>query len=236
MSAAPDDRNVAGNSWRSTLSFSALISELGLLNMNLAGRNYTWSNGQQSPHLARLDRFLISNDWNTKFPNSIQRAIPNSSSDHCPLTLTANTGFKRSKFFRFENFWLRLPALQEIVTASWTATPTAQTPTQLHHKFTNLQQQIKRWANEQIGTIKKQILTCRDFMSWIDKAKELRQLTRLERLILAVIKQRHSYIAVLEEDIWRQRARTKWELHGDRGTKYFHAVASKSKRCNAITQ
>lgn len=73
-------------------------------------------------------------------------------------------------------------------------------------------------------------------MKWIDKAKEIRPITQLERLISAVIRQRHTNLAVLEEDVWRQRARTRWELHGDRGTKYFHAVASRSKRFNTISQ
>lgn len=31
------------------------------------------------------ERFLISTDWNRLFPNSVKEALPNASSDHCPL-------------------------------------------------------------------------------------------------------------------------------------------------------
>lgn len=98
VTAAPEDRNVTDSGWRNTLAFAELISELGLLNLNLAGRHYTWSSERPSPHMARLDRFLISADWNSKFPNSAQKAMPNSSSDHCPLILTAQTGLKKRDF------------------------------------------------------------------------------------------------------------------------------------------
>lgn len=78
-------------------------------------------------------------------------------------------------------------------------------------------------------------MACREYIQWIDKCRELRPITRLERLITAIIKKRHTALSVLEEEIWRQRAITKCELKGDRGTKYFHAIASGTKRNNQIT-
>lgn len=144
VTASPEDRNFPTNSWRATLSFATLISELGLLNLNLIGRHYTWSNDRHAPHLARLDRFLISADWNARYPNSAQRAAPNSSSDHCPLLLSAKTGFQKTNFFRFENLWLRFPALDLVVAEAWGSAPTANTPQQLHNKFTVLQRCIKK--------------------------------------------------------------------------------------------
>lgn len=151
----------------------------------------------------------------------MQRALPNSSSDKCPLLFMAKTGFKRSRFFRFENLWLRFPQFQELVKTTWQATPTTTTPAQFQNKLNNLQQRIKEWTGAHIGTIKSQIETCKNFMTWIDKVKELRVATQLEKLIATVIKQRHTTLVVLEEDLWRQGARTKWDLHGDRSNKYF---------------
>lgn len=112
----------------------------------------------------------------------------------------------------------------------------ARTPQQLNLKLNKLQHGIREWAQERIGSVKQQILACRNYLQWIDKCKELRQIIRLERLVTAVIKERHTTLSVLEEDIWRQRARTKWELQGDRGTKYFHAIASGVKRSNTIAK
>lgn len=236
VTAASEDRNINGNTWRSTLSFAGLVNELGLINLQLSGRSYTWSNDRQAPHFARLDRFLISTEWNAQFPNSAQRALPNTSSDHCPLLLSSKTGFKRSTFFRFENMWLRFQQFLDVVKAAWESAPVATTPAQLHSKLINLQHQIKAWSKGQIGVIKCNLMACRDFLSWIDKIKEQRMATQLEKWVATVIKRRHTTLAELEEDLWRQRARTRWEIHGDRNTKYFHATASNRKRANMITQ
>ncbi|XP_078149500.1 uncharacterized protein LOC144544826 [Carex rostrata] len=186
--------------------------------------------------MARLDRFLISADWNSAFPNSMQRVIANTSSDHCPLLFIALTNFKRSRLFRFENLWLRCEDFKELVKTEWTSEQQACNSQQLHSKLTNLQHKIKAWSHQRVGNIKSQITTCREFLEWIEKAKELRPTTRLERLVTTLIKQRHMVLAVLEEDLWCQRARINWELQGDRGTRYFHAVASGRRRVNCISQ
>jgi exonuclease III len=47
---------------RTTLNFASLISSLGLINTTLHGRRFTWSSERQQPHMARLDRFLISTE------------------------------------------------------------------------------------------------------------------------------------------------------------------------------
>ncbi|XP_078150204.1 uncharacterized protein LOC144545511 [Carex rostrata] len=198
-------------------------------------RRFTWSNERREPHMARLDRFLISPEWNVKYLNSIQKAVANTSLEHCPILYTARTQFRKSKIFRFENCWLRFEQFSELVIHTWSALPTAHTPLQLETKFNNvLRHTIKNWAATKIGSIKVQIKTCRDFLTWSAKVKEQRELTDLEKFVQATLKHRHTELAVLEEDIWKQRAKTRWELHGDKGTKYFHALASGKKRRNTI--
>lgn len=56
----------------------------------------------------------------------------------------------------------------------------------------------------------------------------------MEKRIKAVIKQRYTQLAVWEEDLWRQRAKTKWEVEGDKNTRFFHMYASGSKAGNTI--
>lgn len=109
----------------------------------------------------------------------------------------------------------------------------ASTLQQLDIKLTNLQRKIKQWATSQTGNIKDQIHTCRDYLAWFDKVKAA---TQQEKFIAAILKRRHTELSVLEETIWWQRARVKWELPGDRGTSYFHSIASNSKRRNTIQQ
>lgn len=111
----PEDKTNNQRTWRESIHFASLISELGLLNLSMQSRRFTWSNERENPHMARLDRFLISGEWNSIFPNSKQQALPNTSSDHCLILFTARTAFKVSKLFRFENFWLSFDDFKEMV-------------------------------------------------------------------------------------------------------------------------
>jgi exonuclease III len=232
----PQDRNTASAQWRGPILFADLISQLGLINLNLHGRNYTWSNARADPSMARLDRFLISTEWNALFPNSLQKSLPNTSSDHCPVLYTANTNFRVSRLFRFENCWLRSRDFVSFVRGELQDMSISETPNELHEKFSLLQRKINTWTKEKGGNIKCQIQVCRDFLGWFDKVQEIRQTTELENVVRALLKKRYTDLSVQEEDIWKQRAKVKWELQGDRNTNYFHAVASGFKRGNQINQ
>ncbi|XP_078153682.1 uncharacterized protein LOC144548842 [Carex rostrata] len=172
----------------------------------IGGVLYTWSNGRESPTMAKLDRCLISMNWSLLFPNSTQRTLPNSSSDHCPVLYQASTTFKRSAMFRVENFWLQSQQFKDFVKNEW----------------------------ERVGNIKKQLGICRDYFGWVDKVQEIWQITELEKLVKAILKNRYTELSVLEEHMWRQRAKIRWELQGDKNMKFFHSYASASKRNNFI--
>lgn len=100
----PTKRNKPNVDWRVSLRFSQLILRFGLLNLALQECRYIWSNDRFDPSMAKLDRFLISDAWNTKYLNSLQMTLPNTASDHCPILYTASTKFYRYDQFRFENF------------------------------------------------------------------------------------------------------------------------------------
>jgi hypothetical protein len=52
---SPQDRNKAGGNINEMLLFNEAISNLGLVDIPLKGRKFTWSNMQNSPLLQRLD-------------------------------------------------------------------------------------------------------------------------------------------------------------------------------------
>lgn len=64
------------------LSFSDWINSHSLLDLQLCGASYTWSNHQDPPIMSRLDRFLIANDWLDLYPDVNQVALPKPASDH----------------------------------------------------------------------------------------------------------------------------------------------------------
>lgn len=56
-----EDRNRPGGNVNEMFAFNEVISQLGLVELPLKGKMFTWTNNQQSPLLEKLDWFFISN-------------------------------------------------------------------------------------------------------------------------------------------------------------------------------
>ena len=69
------------------LRFSDFISEQSLFDLPLVGGNFTWSNSREVVASSRLDRFLLSADWEEKFPSICQCRLPRLMSNHFPILL-----------------------------------------------------------------------------------------------------------------------------------------------------
>lgn len=53
---------------RSMRDFNAFIDRCALKDSPLTNARYTWINGQDSPTLCKLDRFLVTNCWKELYP------------------------------------------------------------------------------------------------------------------------------------------------------------------------
>ncbi|RVW85403.1 Polyadenylate-binding protein RBP47B' [Vitis vinifera] len=53
----------------------------------LVGGSYTWCGGLNNRSASRLDRFLVSEDWESHFSNLSQSLLPKPTSDHAPILL-----------------------------------------------------------------------------------------------------------------------------------------------------
>ena len=61
----PENRNRPGGDDNEMLLFIEAISALGLIELPLHGKKYTWTNKQSPPLLERLDWFFTSSSWTT---------------------------------------------------------------------------------------------------------------------------------------------------------------------------
>ncbi|XP_078153720.1 uncharacterized protein LOC144548883 [Carex rostrata] len=168
----PSDRNTTTQDWRWPTAFVDLISNLEVQNIQMSGRKCTWDNTRDQPSMAKLDRFLLSNEWSTTFPNTKQKTLPNTSSDHCPIMIEAFTDFQKTKVFRFEKFWLSIVGFKDIVKEEWQSHPMTSTPAQMHIKLQQLQSKIIAWEKSKVGNIRAQIEVCRQFIAWIEEIQE----------------------------------------------------------------
>jgi hypothetical protein len=63
--------------------FSIFISDQGFMYIPLPGDSFTWSNNQDLP-MSRIDRFLVSSDWEEHFSDLIEHRLPRPLLGHFP--------------------------------------------------------------------------------------------------------------------------------------------------------
>ncbi len=127
--------------------------------------------------LERLDRALISSDWQSIFPHSTLRALPRSRSDHSPLMLIAFSFIPASQLFRFEPYLLRHPVISEVISTSWSAACNSDNPaSRFASKVGKVSNALKVWSAGLSLALRCQANLCLDWICWIDRAEELRPL------------------------------------------------------------
>ena len=70
----------------------------------MMGRKYTWANYAEVPTIKKLDRILVTTEWEQKFPLASVQALTREISNHTPLLLDAGTPSHRgnARNFKFE--------------------------------------------------------------------------------------------------------------------------------------
>jgi len=83
--------------------FRDFINQRALMDLPLRGGDFTWSRSGVDSVASRLDRFLVSVDWEDFFPDMVQRRMARPFSDHFPICLESLMLGRGKAPFRFEN-------------------------------------------------------------------------------------------------------------------------------------
>ena len=87
--------------------FKDWINKFGLIELKPSNRSYTWTNNQDQPIMAAIDKVFCTNSFEQKFPLAFVSTKARGHSDHVPLVLNLNNGErKKPSIFRFEKWWL----------------------------------------------------------------------------------------------------------------------------------
>lgn len=86
-------------------SFSNLSGELGLIELPLLDRRFTWSNMRDSWTLERLDRAFFNLAWDQALPYTTLSSLTRTNSEHIPFKVCVSTSIPLSHIFHFENSW-----------------------------------------------------------------------------------------------------------------------------------
>jgi hypothetical protein len=64
--------------------FNVVIDSFDLREITLTGRQFTWANSLPNPTSEKLDRVLMTTEWEFKYPLVSVRALDRGVSDHPP--------------------------------------------------------------------------------------------------------------------------------------------------------
>ena len=140
----PEDRNKPGGDISEMFAFNEAFSTLGVVELPLFGKRFTWTNKQLSPLLERLDWFFTSQSWTNSFPNTSVCTLAMETSDHVPCVISIGIVIPKGRVFRFVNYLMEHESFLNIVQHAWSL-PTFQMDAAkvITAKFKNLRRVIK---------------------------------------------------------------------------------------------
>ncbi|GJM98934.1 hypothetical protein PR202_ga15987 [Eleusine coracana subsp. coracana] len=87
--------------------FNEWIDSKSLLELELMGRKFTWSNNQKNPIFSNIDQIFCSTELDCIFPLVSAKALPREPSDHVPIVWDSGCNCNIPKpRFKFEKWWL----------------------------------------------------------------------------------------------------------------------------------
>ena len=97
-----------------------VIDDLELKDLALHGGDFTWAEGPGNQRMVRLDKFLISDEWENYFGTVNKKNLPKPFSNNFLILLTGGGSIVRGPLpFRFENMWLKVEGFKNLIDVWW---------------------------------------------------------------------------------------------------------------------
>lgn len=221
------NRNRPGGDMNDIFLYNDMISNLGLIEIPLKDRSFTWSNMHDSPLLEQLDWVFISPSWLISYPNTLASSMIKHISDHVPLKVQVQTAIPRANVCRFENFWVQHEGFFQQVLNAWLAVQNIDSSAMaISAKLKQVKRNLKCWSKE-LSKLSLLIDNCNKVINFFDIFEERRLLSVLELVFRSMVRTKVTILLGYKQEYWRKRCRQNWAQFGGENTKNFHAMASK---------
>lgn len=232
------DRSSNSSSFALMELFNRFISDMGIMEVPLRNRTYTWSNKRPIPVFSKLDRIFLTPDWSVAYPIITLEALEVIVSDHTPLLLTCKGLEQRKKRFQLELFWFRYTQPKLLVQKLWSPQEMqrGEPLNSFHNKISQLHTELTQWQSEAFGHMEKQLDLYKKMLLTMDQLEERRNLTPQELRLRLQVRESSFELANNIESKWKQRSRCNWISQGDQNTRFFHSFASSRLRRNMVLE
>ena len=204
--------------------FNTFIIDSLLVGLPICGRLFTWFCGD-GHSMSRLDKFLLSPNWCSVWPNSIQVPHQRGLSDHVPLALFMDQANWGPHLLMMLNCWMDFPGYSDFARERWRSY-------NLHgwggyvlkDKLKLIKGGLRECHQEYSQNLEDKLRVIKDKMASLDLKGELSELlleevAELQELSLNF----HSLLRVQSSMYW-QKARLTWLQEGYANSKFSHVV------------
>ncbi|OMO81699.1 Endonuclease/exonuclease/phosphatase [Corchorus capsularis] len=128
--------------------FLNFISECNLLEIDVQGANFSWSNNRTGEDniLEKLDKVYANVEWSNLFSEALGCYDVSLASDHLPLILSLEKIKKGRRDFKFESKWLLDQECSNVVVEGWNSHVDGSRMFRFSKKLSSTRNCLRNWS------------------------------------------------------------------------------------------